>query len=119
MLISLVYIQPRSGSGFCDTRTLPRFPGVSFIYNIIEVICVSQKSSYDVIAIAATQRTHCGWSVSKGFPPSSPFTKNSLTDPLKLFHGFKQVIFVQRTLGFVYARSMTSSGRFITRRYRL
>lgn len=90
------------------------FPTFSFVYNIIEVICISQKFSQDLIALAATQRTHRCWSVSTRFPPSSPFTKDGLSAPLKLYHGLKQVFFVQRTLRFIDARSMPSAGRLIS-----
>lgn len=95
MFAELPEISPQTGTGFCDTRTLPRFPMVSFVYNIIEVICISQKSSLDLIAIAERYHTHRRWSVSTRFPPSSRFTKDGLRASLKLYHGFKQVIFVQ------------------------
>ncbi len=34
----------------------PGFPTFLFVYYIIEVICISQKSSQGVIAVTATQR---------------------------------------------------------------
>lgn len=53
MFAELPEFSPETGSGFCDTRTLPRFPMLSFVYNIIEVIYISQKFSQDLIVIAA------------------------------------------------------------------
>nr|WP_210512542.1 hypothetical protein [Pantoea ananatis] len=89
----------------------PDYPTFFFVYNIIEVICISQKFFQALIALVATQRC---WSVSVSFPTSSPFTKIGLRASLKLYYGFKQVIFVQRALGFVGAWSMLSAGRLIS-----
>ena len=97
--------------GSVTPELYPGFPTISFVYNIIEVICISQNFFQALIALTATQRC---WSVSARFPTSSPFTKDGLRASLKLYYGFKQVIFVQRALGFVDAWSMASAGRLIS-----